>query len=33
MTVQSSPRHLKAGRGGRVADWLGLLVLLALAFV
>jgi hypothetical protein len=33
MTVQSSPRHLKMGRAGTVADWLGLLVLLALAFV
>src|SRR5262249_32647844 len=33
MTVQSSYRHLKAARGATVADWLGLLVLLALAFV
>jgi hypothetical protein len=33
MTVQSSPRHSKVGRGGTVADWLALLVLLALAFV
>jgi hypothetical protein len=33
MTVQSSARPLKRGPGGTLADWLGLLVLLALAFV
>ncbi len=33
MTVQSSPQHWKVGRGATVADWLGVLVLLALAFV
>ena len=32
MTLPSSSRYRKVGFGGTVADWLGLLVLLALCF-
>jgi hypothetical protein len=32
MTLPSSSRYRRVGIGGAVADWLGLLVLLALCF-
>jgi hypothetical protein len=32
MTLPSSSRYRRAGFGGTVVDWLGLLVLLALCF-
>jgi len=33
MTLPSSSRYRRVGFGGTIADWLGLIVLLALCFI